>query len=284
MTPVRLASYLLPDGTPSYGRVDGDRILDAGVALRARFADLRALLSADATGELAHPAGASVSLDAVTLLPPVPNPEKIICIGLNYMGHIKETGREKPTHPSIFTRYPQSLVGHGQPIVRPKVSEKFDYEGEFTVIIGKAGRGIAPEAALDHVAGYTCLNDGSIRDFQRHTTQFWGGKNFDRSGSMGPWMVTPDDLGDPSLPRLETRLNGAVMQATSVGDLAFSIPELIVYVSTITELYPGDVIATGTPSGVGLFRDPPVFMKPGDRIEVEISGIGTLSNPVIDES
>ncbi len=281
---MRIVSHLLPDGTPSYGRVDGSRLIDAGPGLRARYPDLRALLAAGATDALLEADGPATDLADVTFLPPVPNPEKIICIGLNYMGHIKETGRDQPAYPSIFTRYPQSFVGHRQPVIRPKASDKFDYEGELAVIIGTGGRAIPEASAMDHVAGYTCLNDGSIRDFQRHTTQFWGGKNFDQSGSAGPWMVTADELGDPTAPQMETRLNGAVMQSTSVGDLAFSIPQLIAYVSTITALAPGDVIATGTPSGVGLFRDPPLFMKPGDVVEIEISGIGVLSNPVADET
>lgn len=281
---MRITSHVLPGGAPSYGRVSGNQIIDAGDALRARYPDLKALLAADATSALDQADGAVIELTEATFLPTVPNPDKIICIGLNYMGHIKETGRDKPAHPSIFTRYPQSFVGHGQPMVRPKASDKFDYEGELAVVIGKAGRAIPVGSALNHVVGYTCLNDGSVRDFQRHTTQFWGGKNFDRSGSMGPWLVTADELGDPTLPQMETRLNGDIMQATSVGDLAFQIPELIAYVSTICALMPGDIIATGTPSGVGLFRDPPVFMKAGDRVEVEISGIGILANDIIDET
>ncbi len=281
---MRIASILLSDGTPSYGRVEGDTIVEAGTTLREAYPDLAALIAADAVSKLENADGERIEVSKAVFLPTIPKPEKIICIGLNYMGHIKETGRDKPEYPSIFTRFPGSLVGHGQPVERPKVSDKFDYEGEFTVVIGKRGRAISEAAALDHIAGYTCLNDGSIRDYQRHTTQFWGGKNFDRTGSMGPWMVTPDELGDPTKPRMETRLNGEVMQSTSVGDLAFSLQQLIAYVSTITELVPGDIIATGTPSGVGLFRDPQVFMKPGDTIEVEIEGIGTLSNPVVDES
>lgn len=281
---MRITSHVLPDGTFSYGRVNGSRIIDAGAALRARYPDLKALLAAGAISELDHADGASIDIAMATFLPTVPNPDKIICIGLNYMGHISETGRDRPAHPSIFTRYPQSFVGHGQPIVRPNVSDKLDYEGELAVVIGKAGRAIPTDSALNHVAGYTCLNDGSIRDFQRHTTQFWAGKNFDRSGSIGPWLVTADELGDPTLPHMETRLNGNIMQTTSVGDLAFGIAELIAYASTVCALCPGDIIATGTPSGVGLFRDPPVFMKPGDRVEVEISGIGILANDIIDET
>jgi len=281
---VKIASYILPDGQRSYGAVNGDVVSDAGDALRARFPDLRALLAGGAIDSLKTAEGGSVALGDVTLLPTIPNPDKIICIGLNYLGHIKETGRDKPARPSIFTRYPSTLVGHGVAMIRPKVSDTFDFEGEFGVIIGKAGRNIPAARALDHVAGYTCFNDGSIREWQRHTTQFWAGKNFDRSGSMGPWLVSADEIPDPSKQTMETRLNGEVVQSTPISDLAFSIPELIEYISTVTELLPGDVIATGTPSGVGAFREPKLWMKPGDTVEVEISGIGTLSNPIEDEA
>lgn len=280
---MRVASFILPEGTASYGVVEGDTIRDAGAGLRARYPDLKAVIAADAIGELRSADGETLAADSVSFIPTIQNPDKIICIGLNYLGHIKETGRDRPEYPSIFTRYPSTVVGHDQPMIRPKASDKFDYEGEFAVVIGKRGRAIEKDKAFDHVAGYTCFNDGSIRDYQRHTTQFWGGKNFDRSGSMGPWIVTPDELGDVDSQTLVTRLNGEVMQETSVGDLAFKVPDLIAYVSTITELLPGDIIATGTPSGVGFFRDPKVFMKAGDRIEVEISGIGTLRNTIADE-
>ncbi|MCD1634722.1 fumarylacetoacetate hydrolase family protein [Martelella mediterranea] len=280
---MRVASFILPEGTASYGVVEGDTIRDAGAGLRAKYPDLKAVIAADAIGELRSADGESLATDSVSFIPTIQNPDKIICIGLNYLGHIKETGRDRPEYPSIFTRYPSTVVGHDQPMIRPKASDKFDYEGEFAVVIGKRGRAIAKDKAFDHVAGYTGFNDGSIRDYQRHTTQFWGGKNFDRSGSMGPWIVTPDELGDVDSQTLVTRLNGEVMQETSIGDLAFKVPDLIAYVSTITELLPGDIIATGTPSGVGFFRDPKVFMKAGDRIEVEISGIGTLRNTIADE-
>ena len=280
---MRVASFILPEGTASYGVVEGDTIRDAGTDLRARYPDLKAVIAANAIGELRSADGESLAAESVSFIPTIQNPDKIICIGLNYLGHIKETGRDRPEYPSIFTRYPSTVVGHDQPMIRPKASDKFDYEGEFAVVIGKRGRAIAKDKAFDHVAGYTGFNDGSIRDYQRHTTQFWGGKNFDRSGSMGPWIVTPDELGDVDSQTLVTRLNGEVMQETSVGDLAFKVPDLLAYVSTITELLPGDIIATGTPSGVGLFRDPKVFMKAGDRIEVEISGIGTLRNTIADE-
>lgn len=279
---MKLTSYFLPDGTPSYGVATDVGIADAGAAFRARHATIRSVLASNALNELAQIADRASLLDPASVrnLPPVANPDKIICIGLNYMGHITETGKEKPSKPSIFTRYPSSLVGQDEPLICPKVSTWFDYEGELAVVIGKAGRAIAEQDAMSHVAGYSCFNDGSIRDYQRHTTQFWAGKNFDQSGSMGPYLVTADEIPDPEALTLVTRLNGEVVQSTSTGDLAFKIPELIAYLSIVTELLPGDVIATGTPSGVGLFREPKLFMKPGDRVEVEISGLGTLSNPV----
>ena len=243
-------------------------------------------MTAKALSDLATAAqtGPRLSMQDVTLLSPLPNPDKIICIGLNYMTHIQETGRDKPAKPSIFTRYPSSVIGHDQPLVKPDASDWFDYEGELAVIIGKPGRNIAEADAMAHVGGYSCFNDGSIRDYQRHTSQFWAGKNFDRSGAMGPWLVTADELSDPAAQTMQTRLNGQEVQSTPISDLAFNIPELIAYLSIVTELLPGDVIATGTPSGVGLFREPKLFMKPGDVVEVEISGIGTLRNDVIGEA
>ena len=283
---MRISSYVTADGTASYGVVMDGKLHDAGPDMRSRYADLRAVLASQALEALAAASGNGAVLEFadVTLMPPVRNPDKIICIGLNYATHIRETGRDKPAKPSIFTRYPSSLVGHGVPLIRPAASDWFDFEGELAVVIGKAGRNIPEEAAMNHIAGYSCFNDGSIRDYQRHTSQFWAGKNFDRSGSMGPWLVTADELADPASQSMITRLNGEVVQSTPISDLAFKIEELIAYISIVTELLPGDIIATGTPSGVGLFREPKLFMQPGDSIEVEISGIGTLSNTVEQES
>ncbi|WP_372605115.1 fumarylacetoacetate hydrolase family protein [Actibacterium sp.] len=282
---MRLVSYVTKDNTRSYGLVKGDTIRDAGAALGGKYADLRAVLAADALADLAAAAatGATYALGDVTLLSPLPNPDKIICVGLNYMSHINETGREKPKHPSIFTRYPSSVIGHDVPLIRPKASHDFDYEGELAVIIGKAGRHISEADALDHVAGYSCFNDGSIRDYQIHTTQFWPGKSFDDTGSMGPWIVTADELPNITEQTLMTRLNGQEVQKAGLDDLAIGIPQIIAYVSTVTKLLPGDVIATGTPGGVGKFRTPRLYMKPGDRCEVEITGIGTLVNGIADE-
>jgi 2-keto-4-pentenoate hydratase/2-oxohepta-3-ene-1,7-dioic acid hydratase in catechol pathway len=204
-------------------------------------------------------------------------------VGLNYRKHIAETGREPPRWPSIFTRCMESLVAHGQPLVRPKVSKQLDFEGELGVIIGKPGRHITAAEALEHVAGYTIVNDGSVRDYQRHTIQFFPGKNFWRSGSIGPWLVTPEELPAPLAMQLTTRLNGKVMQQAFLDELVFGVADLIAYLSDITPLIPGDIIATGTPGGVGAFREPPVWMQPGDLVEVEISGLGILSNHIVDE-
>jgi 2-keto-4-pentenoate hydratase/2-oxohepta-3-ene-1,7-dioic acid hydratase in catechol pathway len=279
---MRLASFVRDDGSEGYGITDGEKVFDAAAVLGGRYPDLKAVIAAGAVGQL-DGAGQALPLSAITLLPPITRPEKILCIGLNYLPHILETGRDRPERPTIFTRYPDSLVGHATPLVRPAASGKFDYEGELAVIIGRSGRHIAPADAWDHVAGYSCFNDGSIRDFQRHTTQFWPGKNFEKSGSFGPWIVTADEIGDITTRTLTTRVNGNVEQQTPIGDMAIGIPELIAYASTVTTLKPGDVIATGTPGGVGAHREPKLFLEPGMNVEVEITGIGTLSNGVVAE-
>ena len=190
---MKLVSFIDPNGVETYGTMKGDTVRDAGATLRSKYADLRAVLAAGAMAEL-EGIGAESDVASVTLLPPIPNPDKILCIGLNYMAHIKETGRDKPKHPAIFIRHPSSLVGHGTPLVRPKASKDFDYEGELAVVIGKAGRHILTEDAWDYIAGYSCFNDGSIRDFQAHTSQFWPGKSFEASGAMGPALVTSDEV------------------------------------------------------------------------------------------
>jgi 2-keto-4-pentenoate hydratase/2-oxohepta-3-ene-1,7-dioic acid hydratase in catechol pathway len=226
----------------------------------------------------------SVELERVTFLPAVPDPRKIFCVGINYRSHVEEAGREIPAYPMIFTRFADSQAGHLQPIVRPRVSEKLDFEGELAIVIGKAARKVKADCALDHVAGYSCYNDGSVRDWQKHTIQFTPGKNFPSTGGFGPWIVTTDEIPDPAKLTLTTRLNGQVVQHAQTDDLIFDAGKLIEYISTFTTLYPGDVIITGTTGGVGAFRQPPLWMKPGDVVEVEISGIGTLRNTVIDEA
>ncbi|MDR6390918.1 fumarylacetoacetate hydrolase family protein [Paraburkholderia phenoliruptrix] len=219
----------------------------------------------------------------VELLPVVPDPDKILCVGINYMTHVKETGREIPTKPMFFTRFADSQTAHDAPIVRPLASHKLDFEGELAVVIGRTARHVKAANAFDYVAGYSCYNDGSVRDWQRHTIQFTPGKNFPSTGSFGPWLVTADEVGDPSQLSLVTRLNGEVVQQASLSDLIFDIPTLIEYCSTFTVLRPGDVIITGTTGGVGAFREPPLWMKPGDIVEVEISKVGVLRNTIADE-
>ena len=228
-----------------------------------------------------HPA--EIGLDELRYLPPVHAPEKIICVGLNYHGHMTETGRQPVAHPTLFSRWSDSHVGHGEPLVLPAVSTKFDYEGELAVVIGRRGRHIPKSDAMAYVAGYSCYNDGSIRDWQRHTTQFLPGKNFEASGSFGPWLVAANAVPDYRELRLRTRLNGRVLQEASLADLIFDIPTLIEYASSFTTLNPGDVLVTGTPDGVGAFRDPQLWMGAGDVVEVEIDGVGLLSNKVVAE-
>jgi len=223
------------------------------------------------------------SLAGLQWLPPVPAPGKILCVGLNYGRHVAEAGRDLPAHPSMFVRFADSVVGHREPVWKPRASDRFDYEGELAVVIGRGGRHIAAQDALSHVAGYTCMAENSVRDFQKHNAQVTPGKNFERSGAIGPWLVTADEVGDPSRLEVMSRLNGERMQHGQVSDLIFPIPELIAYISAFTPLSPGDIIATGTPEGVGSSRKPPRFMVAGDTLEVDIPGIGTLVNTVADE-
>ena len=223
----------------------------------------------------------AIDLNAVRLLPPVPVPPKILCVGLNYDDHLEESGLKKPAYPEIFARFATSLIPHQEPIRRPRESIALDYEAELAVVIGKPGRRIPPEQALDHVAGYSLFNDASVRDFQLRTPQWTMGKNFDGTGSFGPWLVTPDAVppGARGL-RIQGRLNGRVMQDARTDQLIFSVPALIEMISIAMSLERGDVIITGTPGGVGAARKPPVFMQPGDIFEVEIEGIGVLTNSV----
>jgi 2-keto-4-pentenoate hydratase/2-oxohepta-3-ene-1,7-dioic acid hydratase in catechol pathway len=210
------------------------------------------------------------------------SPNKILCVGVNYRPHIEEMGREVPDYPVVFTRFASSLVGHDEPVIRPRVSEQFDFEGELAIVIGKTARHVPRERALDYVGGYCCFLDGSVRDWQRHTMQFTAGKNFERSGAIGP-VVPAGEVGDPADLELTTRVNGKIMQQGRIADLVFDIPYLVEYCSTFTELEPGDVIATGTPGGVGAARTPPVWLRDGDIVEVAIPGVGLLRNPVRDE-
>jgi len=270
---------------PSYGYLVEQGIVDLGRRLGERAPNLRALLCQPDPRALALEAGAVADhrLDEVSLLPVIPNPEQIFCVGLNYADHVAETNRQSTEQPMIFMRVPASQVGHGQPLLRPRESERFDYEGEIAVIVGKPGRRISEADAWDYIAGYACYNDGSVRDWQLHTAQWGPGKNFYRTGGFGPWMVTADEIGPDEEMTLVTRVNGVELQRASTRQLIHSIPRLIAYISTFTPLAVGDVIVTGTPGGIGLKRTPPLFLKPGDKVEVEVDRIGTLVNGVADD-
>lgn len=275
---MRFISYL-HENKPGWGLLDDDHVQD----LTHYEPTLKVALQ---NGNLAQAAatagtGKATPLDEIVYLPPVPDPARIICIGQNYAAHRDEMGGDRTAHPLIFTRYPSSISGHEQELIKPVESDEYDYEGELAVIIGKPGRRIPAAQALAHIAGYTCLMDGSIRDFQVHTTQYIPGKNFDASGSCGPWMIPAAELPDPNAGhRLETRLNGVTVQSTTTDLMLFPVPTLIAYISTFTTLEPGDIIATGTPGGVGYKREPQLFMFPGDRVEVEVEGVGLLSNEI----
>lgn len=277
---MKLASFTI-DGRHAYGIVTDAGIVD----LSRRFPDLPTLRNFIAAGGPAQAgplAGEAPDhrLEDIRFAPVIPNPDKIICVGLNYRDHVEETGRTVTEHPVLFARFAGSQVGHGEPMLKPRESEQFDFEGELAVVIGKEGRRIAQADALAHVAGYACYNDGSVRDWQRHTAQFMPGKTFAGTGGFGPWLVTADEIADPSMLTLTTRLNGQTVQQTTTDLMINPIPELIAYCSTILPLLPGDVIVSGTPAGVGARRTPPLWMRPGDTVEVEISGIGVLRNPI----
>ena len=283
---MKLVSYR-HEGADRYGAVIGERIADLSERFGAKWPTLKAALRADALNELAKDvvsADPTLKLGEVELLPPITAPDKIVCVGLNYRTHIEEGGRDAPAYPMLFARYADSLVGHEQKMLRPKVSRNYDFEGELAVIIGRFAHHVPREQAFDYVAGYSCFNDGSVRDYQRMTSQFLPGKTFWRSGAFGPWLVTKDEIADVTALTLTTLLNGEVMQRAPISDLLFDIPHLISFITSIAPLRAGDVIMTGTTGGVGAARKPPVWMKPGDRIEVDISRVGTLANDIADEA
>ena len=272
------------NGRLSWGLVDGNAIADLGTSTGS---SLKAAIAA--TGGLKAAAARAadaprIPLAAITYAPVIPDPDKIFCVGLNYENHRKETGRNEVANPTIFTRFANSQLGAGEPIIRPKVSTHLDFEGELALVIGKPGRAISKENAFDHVAGYACYNDGSVRDWQYHTTQFTPGKNFASTGAFGPHLVTPDEVGPLAGLTLATRLNGQTVQETRLGDMIFDIPTIIAYCSTFSRLEVGDVIVTGTPGGVGAKRTPPLWMKAGDVVEIEIDKVGLLRNPIVDEA
>ena len=269
----------------SWGVVLGGEIADVGATFVDRYAGVKAVLAADALGEVAAAVDAAPRIPAreIEWLPVLPDPGKILCIGLNYETHRQETGREATGHPAVFTRFADTQIGHGAAIIRPHVSTALDYEGELAIVIGRGGRYIERGEAMAHIAGFACYNDATIRDWQRHTIQFTPGKNFPGTGAFGPVLVTTDEVVDYRDLRIETRVNGETVQSAGLDQLIFDLPTLIEYCSSFTPLSPGDVIATGTPGGVGFKREPQLFLKPGDTVEVEIPGVGLLSNGVADE-
>jgi 2-keto-4-pentenoate hydratase/2-oxohepta-3-ene-1,7-dioic acid hydratase in catechol pathway len=272
------------NGMLRYGVLKDDAIVEPDPSILARYPDVRRLLEQQAVTALAKAVEGkqpALRLKDAKLAPPVHNPKKIFCVGLNYKSHVSETKRPDATYPSIFMRFADSLTAHDQPMLMPfQLSNMIDFEGELAVIIGKGGRNITQADAWSHIAGYACFNDGTVRDWQRHTHQWSPGKNFPNTGALGPALVTTDEVGNVNGLTLTTRLNGQVMQEGSLSDLIFPIPLIIEYLSTFTPLSAGDVIATGTPGGVGDRRQPPVYMKAGDTVEVEITRVGTLRNIV----
>jgi 2-keto-4-pentenoate hydratase/2-oxohepta-3-ene-1,7-dioic acid hydratase in catechol pathway len=280
---MRLATFKTAKGV-SYGAVTDKGIVDLGKRLGNRYPDLKALIAANAfkevEGLLKGPQDHKMS--DVVWLPVIPNPDKIVCVGLNYQDHVVEAGRDNTEQPAIFLRVADSQVGHGQPIIRPRESTHLDFEAEIAVIIGKGGRRISQKDSWSHVAGYSCYNDGSVRDWQRHTIQWTAGKNFAHTGGFGPWMVTADEIPPNTKMTLSCRLNGERMQHATTEQMIFKIPKIIEYVSAWTTLLPGDVLVTGTPGGVGAKRTPPLWMKPGDKVEIEIDKVGILENTIAD--
>ncbi|MDR6787938.1 2-keto-4-pentenoate hydratase/2-oxohepta-3-ene-1,7-dioic acid hydratase in catechol pathway [Sphingomonas sp. BE138] len=278
---MKLTSFVTDRGA-SYGIVDGDTVYDVGAVLAGRYLDLKALIAAAAWNDAlaARALAPRLPWANLALLPVIPNPGKILCVGHNYESHRQETGRDKVDHPSIFTRFADSQTAHRAAITMPRVSTQLDFEGELAIVIGKGGRAIPEAGAIAHVAGYACFNDASVRDWQWHTRQFTPGKNFPGTGAFGPWLVTADEVADPATLTVTTRLNGEVVQSQPTSDMIFPIAAVIAYVSAFTPLSPGDVIATGTPGGVGAKRQPPLWMTPGDTVEVDIPGVGLLINRV----
>ncbi len=283
----------IADGKPRLGVVEGERLIDLNAADNRLPGDLGEVLAANDSdlaplAALARraPASAHREFDSITYGLPVAQPNKIICLGLNYLDHVKE-GPQKdniPKFPSLFFRVLTSLTGHEQPLIRPRASVQLDYEAELIAVVGKRARDLTMDNALSCIVGYSCGNEGSVREFQRHTTQWTMGKNFDRTGSIGPWFVSADELprGATGL-RIQSRLNGTVMQSDNTSNMMFPLPETLVYLTKGITLEPGDVIFTGTPSGVGHARNPQVWMKPGDTIEVDIQDVGVLRNSIKDE-
>ncbi len=280
---MKITSFLL-DGKSMYGVVDGDSLVAPPAEFLRSHPTLTSVLAADAIPLLERIAtehGVCVNRGMTTSLPAISDPGKCICVGLNYKDHVAETNRSDSPFPALFVRFADSLTGDGAKVMVPACSHMFDWEGELAVVIGRRGRSISKADAWDHIAGYTCFNDITVRDWQRHTIQWTPGKNFPGTGALGPWFVTRDEVPDIRQSTLETRVNGNVMQHAPISSMIFDIPFLIEYISSFTPLSPGDVIATGTPGGVGDRRVPQIYMKPGDAVEVEISGLGILRNQIV---
>lgn len=277
---MKLASFV-HQGIRSYGIVKADGVINLGRRLGDRYSDLKSLLAANALNEAQQLSGETpdLSFDALEFLPVIDNPGKILCVGMNYADKRKEFDQHNPA-PTLFVRFADSQTGHQTPVLKPRHSNEFDYEGELAVIIGKSGENISREAALSHVGGYSCYMDGSARDWQH--TWFTAGKNWRQTGAFGPWMTTADEIPDPHSLAIRTWLNGRMVQEDNTASMIHKVAELIEYISTFTRLNAGDVIITGSPGGVGKKRNPPLFMNAGDRIEVEIENIGHLSNVIMD--
>lgn len=282
---MKLISFLR-DGSPSFGAISDSGVLDLGRALGSEASDIKTLLAKDLVGaalDLLGQKGPRVSFADLQLLPVIPNPGKIVCVGLNYHDHVVETQRPVTAHPTLFLRLPESQAAHGAGLVLPAETTQFDYEGEIAVIIGRRGRRISESNAWAHIAGYACYNDGSVRDWQAAANQWTAGKNFSATGGFGPWMVTADEVPAGTEMTLVTRVNGKEMQRASTGQMIHSIPQLLRHISTFTTLEPGDVIVTGTPGGIGSKRKPPVFLGPEDIVEIDVDKIGVLHNHVLCE-
>jgi len=271
---MRLATFQRSGTSPEAGLVEGDQIRPLGIDM----------ISICAMGALPEPSGQPVSLSSVKLLAPIPRPPKFICVGLNYRDHAAESRSEIPKVPTIFNKFTNVVIGPGDPIVLPRASRKPDYEAEFTFVIGAGGRNIPASKAMDHVFGYTIVNDVSARDFQTATTQWLMGKTFDTFGPMGPWIVTKDEIPDPHDLDISLEIGGELLQKSNTRELVFRVPELIEFISTVVTLEPGDVVATGTPAGVGFARKPPRWLRPGEEVIIRVSGIGELRNPTVAES
>ncbi len=279
---MKLVSFL-HGGTAGYGTTDGTRVRPAGTALRRACPDLRSVLAQGALDDLARDDSAPVlPLDAVTLLPPIPNPPRIVCVGLNYRKPYPVDGVAPPDPENIilFGKERAAIVGHGAALQIPPgpPADSFDYEAEIALVIGRAGRLVSPERAMAHVAGYTVFNDGSVRDWQRHS--IYAGKNFEASGSCGPWITTADEIAEPDALELTARLNGEVVQQARASEMIYSMAAQISYLSQVMTLQPGDIIATGSPDGTGGSRSPKRYLRRGDVLEITVSGVGTLVNPV----